>query len=360
MKGTKMNTKFFQTKAYFESRYDAVGRSLGFKATTVDEWQMWKHELLGVLHRLLGLDRMVPCPLNPRITEEIQCQDYRRQRVEIDCEPGVTMPLYVLIPDGAAGPLSPVIAAHGHLSGGKISTAGVTEIPGVAEAVATYNYDYGVKCAQRGYLVFCPDARGMGERRESLYEGPESLFGRSCDQLAKMAIPLGLTVAGMWVWDLMRLLDYVQTRPECQGKAMGCIGLSGGGFQTLFLTALDERVACAVVSGFFYGVRDAHLDFPNCDCNYIPHLWEYIDMGDVACLISPRPLLIESGTQDELNGARGIVNAIEQVEIARQAYALLGAGDHLYHDIFDAGHRWHGVQAYPWLDRWLRSDPNRA
>lgn len=354
-----MSAKFFQTKSYFKSRYDAVGRSLGFKATTLEEWRVWKHELLGVLHRLLGLDRMVPCLANPRITEEVQCEGYRRQRVEIDSEPGVTMPLYVLIPDRGTAPPTPVIAAHGHLSGGKISPAGVTEYPGVTEAIAKYNYDYGVKSVQKGYLVFCPDARGMGERRESLYENPESLFDRSCDQLTNMAIPLGITVIGMWSWDLMRLLDYIQTRPECQGQRIGCIGLSGGGLQTLYLAALDERVACAVVSGYFYGVRDSLLSLCCCDCNYVPHLWEYIDMGDLAALIAPRPLLIESGTQDELNGSRGIINTIEQVEIAMQAYVMLEAPDHLYHDIFEGEHRWNGTLAYPWLDRWLRSKQNQ-
>ena len=350
-----MTTKFFQTKAYFESRYDAVGRRMGFKAKTTEEWQVWRYQLRGVMHQLLGLDHMLPCPANPRITEEVQCEGYRRQRVEIDTEPGVTMPLYVLIPDGANEPLQPLIAAHGHLSGGKISPAGVTEIPGVAEAILEYNYDYGVKCAQRGYIVFCPDARGMGERRESNYESPDLAMSRSCDQLTNMALPLGITVIGMWTWDLMRLLDYIQTRPECRGQPIGCIGLSGGGLQTLYLSALDERVACAVVSGYFYGVRDSLLSMACCDCNYVPHLFEYIDMGDLAALIAPRPLLIESGNRDDLNGSRGILNTIEQVEIAMQAYQLLGAPDHLYHDIFDGEHRWNGIQAYPWLDHWLRS-----
>ncbi len=355
-----MNPQLYPSQAYFESRYDAVGRRMGFRATTLAEWRLWKHDLRGIIHDLLGLNRMVPCPANPRTTEEVQCEGYRRQRVEIDTEPGVTMPLYVLIPDGAQRSLSPVIAAHGHLSGGKVSPAGVTEVPGVAEAIQQFNYDYGVKCAQRGYLIFCPDARGMGERRESLYANPESTLGRSCDQLTNMAVPLGITVIGMWTWDLMRLLDYIQSRPECQGQKIGCIGLSGGGLQTLYLSAMDDRVACAVVSGYFYGVRDSLLSMCCCDCNYVPHLWEYVDMGDLAALIAPRPLLIETGNRDELNGARGVVNVLEQVEIARKAYELLEAPDHIAHDIFEGEHRWHGVQAYPWLDRWLKSGSPEA
>jgi dienelactone hydrolase len=349
-----MAQKFFQTRAYFDARFDRVARSIGFKAASLEEWRIWQQDLRTTLYRLLGLECMLPTPLNPQLTEEVQRDGYRRQRVEIDTEPGVTMPLYVLIPDEAHEPLIPIIAAHGHESGGKISTAGVTEIPGVAEQVRKYNYDYGVKCAQRGYLVFCPDARGMGERRESLYESDDALFSRSCDQLANMALPLGMTVAGMWTWDLMRLLDYIQTRPACQGQKIGCIGLSGGGLQTLYLTALDERVAAAVISGYFYGAKNALLDLPNCDCNYVPHLWEYADLGDLAALIAPRPLLIETGTQDPLNGSRGMPNVMEQYEITRQAYALLNAPERLCHDIFEGEHRWQGTAAYPWLDRWLR------
>ncbi len=350
-----MTQKFFQTRAYFEARFDQVGRSQGFKAASREEWRTWQQDLRATLHRLLGLERMLPAPLNPRLTEEVQREGYRRQRVEIDTEPGVTMPLYVLIPDRAQAPLIPLIAAHGHESGGKLSPAGVTEIPRVAEQVRQYNYDYGVKCAQSGYLVFCPDARGMGERRESLYESDEFLLGRSCDQLANMALPLGMTVAGMWTWDLMRLLDYIQTWPPCQGQPIGCIGLSGGGLQTLYLSALDERVACAVVSGYFYGAKNALLDLPNCDCNYVPHLWEYADLGDLAALIAPRPLLIETGDHDYLNGSRGLSNVLEQYEITRQAYTLLGVPAKLSHDIFAGEHRWNGKMAYPWLDRWLKS-----
>jgi dienelactone hydrolase len=170
-----------------------------------------------------------------------------------------------------------------------------------------------------------------------------------------MALPLGLTVAGMWTWDLMRLIDYIATRPECQGYGVGCIGLSGGGLQTLYLAALDERLSCAVISGYFYGVKDALLVMAdNCDCNYVPHLWEYADMGDLAALIAPRPLLIETGSQDPLNGSRGLENVYEQLSITNKAYALHGASASLRHDVFDGPHMWHGAEVPGWLDRHLR------
>lgn len=350
-----MSERYFRSEAFLKARFDTLHRQLGFRAATLDAWQVWRQELRATLRQLTGLERMVPVAPHPRVTETVQCEGYRRERVEIDTEPGVTMPMYVLIPDGLHCPAPAVIAAHGHDSGGKISPAGVIDIPGVAERVRTYNYDYGVKAAQRGFVLFCPDARGFGERRESFSAGPDKLFNSSCAQLAHMAIPLGLTVVGMWVWDLQRLIDYAQARPECQGRKVGAIGLSGGGLQTLWLAALDDRIACAVVSGYFYGVKDSLLELSNnCECNYVPRLWEKIDMGDLGALVAPRPLLIEAGLRDPLNGARGIDNVKEQVDIARRAYELVHAPAAIELSTFDGPHMWHGVRAWSWLDMWLK------
>ena len=349
-----MSSSSFRTEDYLAARLDTLRRQMGFRAATLDEWRVWRTGLRATLRRLLGVDRLVSAPLSPRVTETVECDGYRRERVEIDTEPGVTMPLYVLIPDGLSEPAPAVIAAHGHSSGGKISVAGCTEIPGVSEKIEQYNYDYGVQCVRRGYVVFCPDARGAGERRERAFEGPEHEFESSCFVLAHMGLPLGITVAGMWAWDLSRLVDYVRTRPESAGRRVGCIGLSGGGLQTLYLSALDDRIDCAVVSGYFYGVKDSLLYLSaNCSCNYVPHLWEYADMGDIGALVAPTPLLIEAGRQDELNGPRGIDNVLEQYEIARQAYDLLEFPGRIDIDVFEGGHRWNGKAAMTWLDRWL-------
>ena len=77
-------------------------------------------------------------------------------------------------------------------------------------------------------------------------------------------------------------------------------------------------------------------------------------MGDLGALIAPRPLLIETGDQDPLNGPRGLANVREQFDIMRSAYDLLGVPEKVSHDIFEGGHRWHGTAAQDWLDRWLR------
>ena len=354
---------YYPAMEYLLARYDAISRQIGFRATTLEAHQRWQQELRARLRQITGMHTMIACPLEARGGGRVTLEDgsggpYVRERVLIQTEPGIVMPVYVLVPaDLSPGERRPaIIAPHGHGSGGKLSPAGRRDVPGLEETIRQHNYDYGVQFVRQGFVVFCPDARGFGERREWPLQGngAEQLLSSSCQVLNHMAMPLGQTVTGMWTWDLVRLADYVATRPECDARRLGCAGLSGGGLQALWFAALDERVQCVVVSGYLYGYKDSLLKLcDNCSCNYVPHLWEVADMGDIAALIAPRPLLIETGIQDPLNGERGVANASEQVAIARQAYQLLGVPERLAHDVFEGEHMWHGVAAIPWLARWL-------
>lgn len=342
----------YTTHPYLQRRWDTVGRSLAFLSQGQADWDGWRRKTIQTLKELSGYNNMQPAPLNPKITEVVQFDGYTRQRVEIQTEPEIIMPLYVLIPTSARPPYPAVIAPHGHSSGGKLAVAGCRDIPEIAATIDQHHYDYGVQFAEAGFITFCPDARGFGERQETAAKS--NILASSCQWLNNMAYPLGQTVTGMWTWDLHRLIDYIQSRPDCRADQIGCAGLSGGGLQTLWATALDERIRCAVISGYLYGYKESLLDaHTNCSCNYIPHLYEYVDMGDIAALIAPRPLLVETGSKDPLNGASGLENVYSQMKIIRTAYRLLGAESRLAHDVFEGDHRWHGVQAIPWMKQYL-------
>lgn len=342
----------FRTHPAMQHRWDALGRKMAFQAKTIAEWKRWRTRLIRKLKQLIGYDTMERCPLRARITGEVDCPDHVRQRVEITTSPGVLMPLYVLIPKSAQAPYPAVLTPHGHSSGGKVAVAGIREHPEVARTIVEHNYDYGVQFARAGCITFCPDARGFGERQEKMEEA--GVLESSCRVLNNMAMPLGQTVTGMWTWDLHRLIDYVETRPDVRPGKLGCAGLSGGGLQTLWAAALDTRITCAIISGYFYGCRESLLDkYENCDCNYVAHLWEYADMGDIGAAIAPRELLIETGTKDELNGASGVANVKSQVRIVRRAYRLLGAHRNIRHVIFEGEHRWGGSESIPWMKKRL-------
>ena len=105
-----------------------------------------------------------------------------------------------------------------------------------------------------------------------------------------------------------------------------------------------------MVSGYFYGVKQALLYiWFNCACNYLPHLWTHFDMGDIASLIAPRALGIETGSKDDLNGRDGVDNVLPQVEIARGAYRHYEAEERLQHFIFEGEHRFHGKESIDFL-----------
>lgn len=328
-------------------RYDKYARKNGLRATTKEEYLAWQKDTREILEELIGLDRMEACDLEPVVIEQTRLEGITREKVIIQVEPDVWMPMYILIPDDLKKNNQNIcmIAPHGHCGGGKYTVAGCEEIAAIQEKIEFFNYDYGMQLAKKGYIVFCPDARGAGERRELAYQSDseEHFLGSTCFHLAHMALPLGQTVIGMLTWDLMRLIDYIETREDCDSNHIGCAGFSGGGMQTLWLSALDDRIKYSVVSGYFYGYKDSLLKLSgNCSCNYVPRLWEHVDMGDIGALIAPRPLLVESGTEDHLNGERGVINAIEQVEIARKAYELCGNKESLVHSICEGTHRWYG------------------
>ena len=333
-------------------RFDEVGRAMAFRAKTPAQAKAWRQRLTRKLRELTGYDTFRAAPLKPKVTGEERFDDFIRQRVEIQTEPGVIMPLYVIIPRAGKGPFPAVIAPHGHGSGGKYSPAGRRDIPEIAGAIEKYNYDYGLQYARAGLIAFCPDARGFGERQERLSK--DALLKSSCQWLNNMGFPLGQTVTGMWAWELGRVIDYIGTRRDCIPGRVGCGGLSGGGLQTLWAAALDPRIECAVVSGYMYGYRESlGILHGNCSCNYVPHLYEYADMGDVGALIAPRPLLVETGDRDPLNGPSGLKNVLPQTRIIRRAYKALGHADRFQHVIFSGEHKWHGVEAVPWMQRWL-------
>ncbi len=332
-----------QTPQFYDSRdrlisyYRAHARSMGLAAKTPAELEAWSAAARAKFIELIGFDRLTPAKPNPRMTGKVDCGEFVREHWLIDTEPGVTMPMFILRPKGASGPAPAVICCHGHGSG--------------KDSVAEGN-GFGVQFARAGMLAVCPDARGFGERREVDARG--KVGGSSCTFLQMTGLPLGISVIGTHAFDLVRLIDHLRSRDDVRGDRIGCAGFSGGGWQSLATGAIDDRLACVVVSAYLHPVAAPLLYRKhNCACNMVPHLWELFDLGDIAALVAPTPLLIQTGKADSLSGPDGVANVQPQVDIARQAYQLLGCADRIGFDIHDGGHQWNGAKAVPWVRNWL-------
>lgn len=334
--------RFYTSLSRMEREFDKCARQYGLKAKNLKEYLGWKEKLNTELIKLIGLDRMEMCNTNPIIEEKVELENgIIREKVIIQTEPDVRMPMYILIPQECKNNKNAkvYIACAGHAGAGKFSVAGVREIPEVADAIEKFNYDYGLQIAQKGYVVCCPDPRGFGERRERPLVAPADILAGNCYNVAHLAEPLGMTVVGMNVWDLIRLLDYIEERDEWDSDDISCLGFSGGGLNTLWLAALDDRVKKAVISGYMYGFKDSLLFLNNnCNCNYVPHLWEYVDAGDIAAMIAPRPIVIQSCKDDHLNGPNKMDNVYSQVEIIKEAYRIFDKEDLVMHDVCEGVH----------------------
>lgn len=336
--------------------YKTFPRQLAFHARSVEEWRRWREALYRRLVDLLGGFPLERPPLQATVLASKDETDYRWEKVAFQSEPDLYVPCYVLIPHRSSPPYRPVIALHGHGSGGAAHVVGliVDEANRAAEEVhiRKHNYDYGRQLAQHGFMVFVPEQRGFGERMEA---GPDMVQGdpmwlSSCRALVFNAILLGKTAIGLRVWDVMRTLDYIRSRPEATVSGVGCLGLSGGGTTTLFAAALDPRITVAVVSGYFNTFRASIMARRHCECNYIPRILQYAEMSDIAGLIAPRPLLVESGTEDDdfpVEGARSAYRELQRI------YEALNAPERLDIDVFPGGHQFSGRKAFDWLDRWL-------
>jgi len=168
-------------------------------------------------------------PLNSETLESVQCDGYRRDKIVFDTEDTMSVPAYLLVPDGRVSAGAAVLACHGH-GPGKSQAVGL-------EHTNAPNSDYALQLVRHGYLVLAPDLRCFGER---LDWGPEDHY--ACDTNLVHAVMAGSNPLTQNIWDLTRCLDVLAEHPLVDAARIGMVGLSYGGTVTLFTAAYDDRV----------------------------------------------------------------------------------------------------------------------
>ncbi len=302
-----------------------------------DVLAQWRVRCRGRLQSLLG-PAPEQVPLHLETLESVECDGYRRDKVVFDTEQTMSVPAYLLVPHSRRAPGPAVLAAHGH-GPGKSEACGL-------ERTGTPNADYAHQLALRGYVVLAPDLRCFGER---LDWNPDDHY--ACDTNLVHAVMAGINPLTQNLWDLARSLDVLESHPLVDRDRMGMAGLSYGGTVTLFLAAWDERVAAAVVSGYFSSWAESHkMPWNMCGSQVLPGMLGQIEHVDLGALVAPRALLIESGTGDDLFPAPVAAAGVERL---RAVYSSFGAPDRLEHDVFQGGHEWHGVEAFSFFERWI-------
>jgi dienelactone hydrolase len=311
---------------------------------TVTALEPWRDQVRARLVEMLG-PQPPAVPLELEVTDSVDCGTYRRDRVVFDTEATMSVPAYLLVPHERSRPGPAVLAVHGH-GPGKDEVCAL-DSPEVRAAFEEHHGDYAHTLAERGYVVLAPDLRCFGERADWQLPGKYH-----CDVNLVHAVLAGVNPLAQNLWDLQRALDVLAEHPLVDPDRIGAAGFSYGATMTLFLAAIDVRVRAAVVSGYLSSWRAAHrVPWNLCGSQVLTGVLRTLEHVDIAALVAPRPLLVETGTADVLFPEAAAVDTVAQL---RDAYALLGAPDDaVVHDIFDGEHSWHGANVGAFLDLWL-------
>jgi len=326
-------------------QYTPADAPYAFRAQTREEAEQWQAETRTALADTLGFQYGKPIPLHPQVIERVDRGDFVREKVLLQTAPGVEMPVYLLLPKAGSVPLPTVVAFAGHGYGAK-DIVGLWEDGSERENPDGYHADFAIALCRRGFAVAAPEISCFGERQTDFsYLTTGQSAPTSCTHTAMLAFHLGGSVAGMRVRDGRRLVDYLESRPECDTARLGAMGISGGGMHTLFSTAIDTRIKAAVISGYYSTFQHSILAMSHCACNFVPGLSRFGEMYDLVGLLAPRPLLVEAGTHDPIFPIDAVQRSVAR---AQEVYGVYGAGP-VETDYFEGRHRINGLRAYDFL-----------
>jgi dienelactone hydrolase len=340
----------FDPVVFTRDRYVAAPRRLRFKARTRSEAEEWQKTLRAKLTELVGGFPSSRAPLNPAVLDTRSVPGYTREKIVFDSQPGVSVLAYLLLPEKARRPAAVMICVPGH-------GRGVDDIVGIDEKgnertdKAGYQHDFAIQVAEAGIAALAIEPMGFGCRRDPL-NARQGLGRKACDPVAGGALLVGQTMIGWRVWDIMRTIDYIATRSELDQNRIGCMGISGGGTVTVFSTALEPRIRVALVSGYLNTFRDSIGSLAHCSDNYVPGILNWAEMHDLAGLIAPRPLFVESGEKDNIFPIQASIESFNEVQ---KIYSVFGARDLAEQEVFPDEHAFWGKRGIPFVARQLKA-----
>ncbi len=321
------------TARFLTNQYASFQRELSFPdSSDAETWDVWRQELRSKLAKILCLEAWGNASTpDIHILKQESCGEYLRQKIAYETYPGNWAVAYLLIPDGLKSATPAVLCPHGHFAGGKLA---------VVEPEAAAGVAYGHEFAKRGFVVLAPDNAGMGERD---MPASEAIGGKTgCELLFRRLNYMGLDLTGLRVFELMVGLNILCSIKHVDNQRIGCAGLSGGCWLAMVLTALDERVKAVILSGYFTTFMQTSWH-GHCLCHHPYGIGKICEMTDIAALIAPRSLFVESGKQDHSYPVEPAFS------LTQKAYRLLGAGKNLGLDSYEGGHMFRGVESIPWM-----------
>lgn len=302
-----------------------------------DQWLSGKPTLLNQLQRAAGAFPAAPVPLDVQFHGEIVRDGYRIENISFStwqAAPGVTLRMMgnVYVPN-AAGRHPAVLVVHGHWKGAKQDPVVQSRCQGLV---------------QLGFVVLAVDACGAGER------GIGPILGEYHGEMVGAALwPLGISLLGVQVYENKRAIDYLQSRDDVDAQRIGVTGASGGGNQSMYIAAFDDRISCAVPV-CSVGNYQAYLGTACCVCETLPGALSFTEEWRVLSLMAPRALMVISATKDARQFS--VAEAEKSLKLTAAVFAAFGSADNLRHAVFESGHDYNQPMReamYGWMRRHL-------
>jgi len=264
-------------------------------------------------------------PLNPVITKTVQKAGYRLEHVVFESQPRFFVTATLFVPDGAKTNTPAIVYCSGHADEGY--------------RVATYQHVI-LNLVKKGFVVFAFDPVGQGERLE--YFDPKTnkpTIGGPTKQHSypgAQAFIAGSSQARYMIWDGIRAVDYLLTRPEVDPARIGITGRSGGGTQSSYIAAFDERIYAAAPENYITTFKRLWLTHGPQDAeqNFYHGISSGLDQPDLLLVRAPKPGMMITTTRDIFN----IEGAREAEAQIRRVYASYRAEDNFEVSEDDAGH----------------------
>ncbi len=275
-----------------------------------------------------------PAPLQPEMHGELKRDGYRVELITFQTRPGCHATASVYVPDPLPAKCPAVLCVHGHWAGARRDPVVQSRCIGLAKL---------------GFVALTLDAWGAGERGTLI--GTNEYHG---GLLGASLWPVGTPLYGMQLYDNIRALDYLQSRPEVLPDRIGCTGASGGGNQTTQLSAFDDRIQCAVPV-CSVGTFASYLTAACCVDEMLLDALSFAEEGDLLGLVAPRALMVITATRDSFHF--GPIASAEAVERAKGYFEAHGVGDRVRHTLFESGHDYSRPMReamYGWMARWLK------
>jgi dienelactone hydrolase len=289
------------------------------------EFEAWQKQRRKELWSLLGDLPWEHTPAPPRLVKTEKHTGYTLERLVLDLNGQEPVPALLLIPDERQTTAPGLLFIHWH---GGMYDLGKEQLLVGANAQPAY----APVCAEKGLVTLAIDSWCFGERKHQ----PQGHVGE--EDTFKLILWRGQVLWGMMMFDEVRALDYLASRPEVDPKRLGALGMSMGSTKAWWLAALDPRLhlcvdICCLTD--FEELIKAHNLKAHSIYYYVPSLLKHFQTSQINELIVPRPRLSVNGRQDDLTPPAGVERVRDHLLPLYQKY---GRRDDCRIELFDCGH----------------------